>query len=162
MHWVRFAALILVASILQAGPVGIVAVKGVRPDLLLILLVFFASRIHSTEAVIASFATGFLADLISPTMGLMGPRIISYGVFGTLLSDLQGVIALRRPIHFMAASLIALLTLLRAGAATAHLGAELFWQPLYSALLGPLVAMPAGWLMGLGTGRRRAGGRWPR
>jgi len=170
MRWIRFAVLILVASLLQAGPMGILTIRGVRPDLLLILLVFFATRTRSTDAVIASFATGFLADLISPTMGLMGPRIISFGVFGTLLSELQGIIATRRPIYFMAAILLTgiltaglshLLTFLRAEAAAANLGTELLWQPLYSAVLGPFVAVPAGWWMHMGTGRR-GGRRRPR
>ena len=171
MRWVRFAVLILVASVLQqTGLMGVLAVRGIRPDLLLIFLVFFAIRSHSTDAVIASFAIGFMADLISPAMGVMGPRIISFGILGTLLSDLQGIISLRRPIHYaaavfitgaLAAGLSYLLTFLRADAVTAGPGAQFFWQPLYSAVVGPFVAVPAGWWMHMGAGRRGAGRPWP-
>lgn len=169
MHWVRFALLILIASVLQqTGLMGVLAIRGVRPDLLLVFLVFFATRSHSTDAVIAAFAIGFMADLISPSMGVMGPRIISFGILGTLLSDIQGIISLRRPVHyaatvFMASILVAglshLLTFLRADAVTASPAVQFFWQPLYSAIVGPFLAVPAGWWMHMPAERRHGTGR---
>ena len=100
MRWIRFAVLVLVASILQAGLMDVLRIRhDIKPDLLLILLVFFASRCSSTDAVITSFAIGFVADLVSPIRGVMGPRIISFGLFGTLLSDVQGVFSLRRALY---------------------------------------------------------------
>ena len=91
MRWFRFAVLVLVASILQTGLVGVLSIRrpDIKPDLLLILLVFFAFRCNSTDAVLTSFAIGFVADLSNPVRGVMGPRIISFGLFGTLLSDLK-------------------------------------------------------------------------
>jgi len=158
MRWVRFAVLVILASVLQTGLMGAMAVlrPAIKPDLMLILMVFFATRCRSTDAVIASFTIGFVADLISPVLGLMGPRIISFGLFGTLLSDLQGIIATRRPIYQAIAILLTglltggvtlLLTFLRADAVTTNVSAQLFWQPLYSAILGPLLAMPIAWWM---------------
>jgi len=172
MHWFRFAALILVAAILQTGPVSLVALRSdIRPDLLLILLVFFALRSSSTDAIITSFAIGFLADLSSLTAGLMGPRIISFGLFGTLLSDLNSTICVRRVLYqaltiflmgFLTAGLTCLLVLLRAKTAPANLVTGLFWQPLYSALLGPLLFVPVGWWMRMrGRGRRPSWRRVP-
>jgi rod shape-determining protein MreD len=166
MRWFRFAVLILAATILQTGLMEIVAVPGtgIRPDLLLILLVFFAGRCNPAEAVIASFAIGFAADLISPIMGLMGPRIISFGICGTLLSELHTVISTRRPLYqaitiFLMGGLTAglshLLTLLRAETVATNLAAGLLWQPLYSALVGPLLSAPVGWWMGLERKQRR-------
>ena len=38
MRWFRFIILILIVMVLQAGLVDIVAVKNIKPDLLLILL----------------------------------------------------------------------------------------------------------------------------
>jgi rod shape-determining protein MreD len=158
MRWLRFAVLILIAMILQTSLLGIVAVPGtgVKPDLLLILLVFFAVRCQASDAVIVSFTIGFAADLISPTMGLMGPRIISFGLFGTVLSELHSVISTRRLVHqavtiflmgVLTALLTHLLTLLRAEADTASRAAQFFGQPLYSALVGPFLSVPVSWWM---------------
>ena len=98
MRWFRFAVLTVVATILQTSFLGAVWVVNpeITPNLLLILLVFFAIHSESNDAVISSFIIGFAADLASPAAGLMGPRIISFGLFGTLLSNLQDVISLRR------------------------------------------------------------------
>jgi rod shape-determining protein MreD len=167
MRWLRFAVLVLVASVLQTGVVGVLAVlrAEVKPDLLLILLVFFALRSNPTDGIIASFAIGFAADLSNPIAGrLMGPRIISFGVFGTLLSDLSSTIFPRRVIYQAAtiflmggltAGLSYLLLFLRTGTVPADMAAGYFWQPLYSALLGPFLFLPVGWCMHMhGRGRR--------
>jgi rod shape-determining protein MreD len=167
MRWVRFAVLVLVASLLQTGLMGALAIlrADLKPDLLLILLVFFALRSHSTDAIIASFAIGFAADLSNPIAGrLMGPRIISFGLFGTLLSDLSSTISPRRVIYqaitillmgCLTGGLSYLLTFLRTGAFPANPAAGCFWQPLYSAFLGPLLFWPVGWAMQMqGRGRR--------
>jgi len=170
MRWFRFAVLVLVASILQTGPVGVIAIRSdIRPDLLLILLVFFALRSNSTDAIIASFAIGFVADLSSSAIPLMGPRIISFGLFGTLLADLNSTLYVRRVLYqsltvflmsCLTTGLICLLTLLRAGTVTTNVATVFFWQPLYSALLGPLLFLPVGWWMRMyGKSRRRSLGR---
>lgn len=173
MRWFRFAVLILAATILQTSLTGIIAVTkaNIKPDLLLILLVFFAVRCNPTDAVITSFTIGVAADLAGPTLGLMGPRIISFGLVGTLLSDLHSVLSTRRVVYqavtiflvgVLTAGLSRLLTLLRAEGAAASLSAELLWQPLYSAVLGPLFSWPVGWWMGMNRrNRRRGGGRSP-
>jgi rod shape-determining protein MreD len=173
MRWIRFAVLVLLASVLQASLVGVMAIlrPDIRPDLLLILLVFFATRAGSTDAVIASFVIGFIADLISPTAGVMGPRIISFGLFGTLLSEVQGVISTRRPLYqaviiflmgTLTAGLTYLLASLRAEEVPGRLAAQLLWQPLYSAVIGPLFFLPASWWMRMNKKRRRPYGRVPR
>jgi len=165
MRWLRFAVLVLLASILQTGLLGGLRAD-LKPDLLLILLVFFALRGNPTDAIIASFAIGFAADLSNPIAGrLMGPRIISFGLFGTLLSDLNNTISPRRVIYqvvtifltgCVTAGLSYLLTFLRTGAVTAHMATGCFWQPLCSALLGPFLFWPIGWCMQMyGRGRRR-------
>jgi rod shape-determining protein MreD len=166
MRWFRFAVLILAATILQTGLMGVLAVTGanIKPDLLLILLVFFAVRSSPRDAVVTSFTIGFAADLISPVMGLMGPRIISYGLAGTLLSDLHSIISTRRAAYqavtiflvgLVTAGLTYLLTLLRSEAPTMNLYAELLGQPLYSALLGPLLSWPVSGWMSMNRGRRQ-------
>ena len=88
-----------------------------------------------------------------------------FGLFGTLLSDLNSTISPRRVIYqavtiflmgCLTAGLSYLLVFLRTGDVTANMAAGCFWQPLYSALLGPLLFWPVGWCMHLsGRGRRR-------
>ncbi|HNS21348.1 MAG TPA: rod shape-determining protein MreD [Sedimentisphaerales bacterium] len=172
MRWIRFAVLVLLASVLQAGPMSVLGVgrPGVKPDLLLILLVFFASRCNATNTVITSFAIGFVADLAAPIHDVMGPRTLSFGLFGTLLFDLQTVFSIRRPIYqgaaivvmgFLTAALSCLLAAIRTGGET-NLAAQLLWQPLYSGVLGPLFSLPAGWWMHMNRKSRRLYGRTSR
>jgi rod shape-determining protein MreD len=170
MRWLRFAVLILAATILQTSLTGIIAVTkaNIKPDLLLILLVFFAVRCDLTDAVITSFTIGFAADLAGPTLGLMGPRTISFGLIGTLISDLHSVISTRRVVYqaitiflvgVLTAGLSHVLALLRAETIGVSLSVELLWQPLYSAVLGPFLFLPVGWWMGMNKKSRRYGGR---
>jgi rod shape-determining protein MreD len=173
MRWFRFAVLVLVATILQTSVVGVIALgrPDIKPELLLILLVFFATRADPQNAVLTSFAIGFAADLSSPVRGFMGPQIISFGVFGTLLSDVHSILSIRRMPHqavtifiigFLTALLSHLLTFFRADPAVAHAGATLFWQPLYSAVLGPFLFFPIAWWMRMTRKSRRGGRTRPR
>jgi len=170
MRWWRFAVLIVIATVLQTSFLGVVWLgrPDIRPDLLLILLVFFAVRCHPNDAVIASFAIGLAADLASPVAGFMGPKIISFGLFGTLLSDLNNVISIRRLpfqgvaifVMGLATTIVAhLLAHLRADPASLNAARELFWQPVLSAFLGPFLSLPLAWWMHINKKKRRRG-KW--
>lgn len=166
MPWLRFALLVVATTIVQASFIGDnphVAAHA-RPDLLLILVVFFAIRSAPKDAVIASFVIGFGADLVNPATGFMGPQIISFGLFGTLLSNLHNVISIRRVPYQMAAifamgiatAIVShLLGLLRAESTGLSVTGELFWQPLLSGLIGPFLFLPAAWWMHMTKRRRR-------
>ena len=158
MRWFRFTVLVLVVAVLQTGFAGLVAVihPAIRVDLLVILLVFFAVYCNRRDAVIVSFAIGFAADLAHPGLGFMGPKIISFGLVGTLLSDLNDIFSIRRMSYqavtiFVVGVLTGLLSLLlahlRVGPVAANLGRELFWQPLLSGIIGPFLFFPVGWWM---------------
>jgi rod shape-determining protein MreD len=172
MRWIRFAVLVLAASILQASLMDMLRVRhDVKPDLLLVLLVYFGTRCNSTDGVITSFAIGFVADLVSPIRGVMGPRIISFGLFGTLLSDVQGVFSLKRPLYqggaiffigVLTSVLSYLLASLRAEGGQTSLLALFLWQPLYSGILGPLFSLLVGWWMHMNRRSRQPYGRGPR
>ena len=155
MHWLRFAVLVLIIAVLQMSLVDVIAVTsaGVKPDLLLVLMVFFAVCADPTEAVITSFTIGFAADIIGSTMG---PQIISFGVFGTLLADLHRTIALSKMLYrgitifaagFLTAALAYLLTFLKAERIAFGIYTHLFWVPLYSAIVGPFLFLPFAWWM---------------
>jgi rod shape-determining protein MreD len=156
MRWFRFAALILVTALLQAS---LLAYWNIKPDLLLILLVFFAVYYNSSEAIITSFTIGFAADIISP---VMGPQIISFGLFGTALVYLHRVIAIKKMPHqaiaiFITGILVGTLTyflsLFGAEPAAKNIFFMPLWTSLYSALVGPFLFLPAAWWMRIKTKR---------
>jgi len=155
--WLRFCGFVLVAAILQAS---ILAGLNVKPDLLLVLLVFFAIYCRTTEAIITSFVIGFVADISGSAMG---PYTVSFGLFGTLLAYLHRAVAIRKMPYqsaaifitsLLAGTLAHFLTFLK-GAAVADStgGAVLFWTSLYSAIVGPFLFLPSAWWMHINTHR---------
>ena len=161
MRWVRFAVLICLVTVLQAGLVDIFAVtaRNIKPDLLLILLVFFAIYSKGPEPIITSFAIGFAADIIGSTMG---PQTISFGLFGTVLAYLNRVIVIRRMPHqslvifttsLLAGVLAHLLTILKGQPAATSIFTVLFGTSLYSSLVGPFLFLPSAWWMRIKTHR---------
>ena len=157
MRWVRFGVFILIVAILQAS---VLAGLNIKPDLLLILLVFFAIYCNTTEAIITSFTIGFVADIIGCAMG---PYTISFGLFGTLLAYLHRAVAIRKMPYqsaaifitcLLAGTLAYLFTFLK-GASPAHSahGAVLFWTSLSSAIVGPFLFLPSAWWMHINTHR---------
>lgn len=157
MRWLRFAVLIIIAMVLQAHLINIIAITAanIKPDLLLILLVFFAIYSDISEAIIASFLIGFAADIIGPTMG---PQTISFGVFGTALAYLRRIITLKK-LHYQ--SLAIFVTSILTGTLSHFLirfkGREdqlsgysiLLGSALYSAIIGLFLFLLASWWMGV-------------
>jgi rod shape-determining protein MreD len=161
MRWLRFAFFICLVTVLQAGLVNIIAIGGlnIKPDLLLILMVFFSIYCNQTEAIITSFTIGFAADIIGSAMG---PQIISFGLFGTLLSYLHGVIIIKKMpyqslVIFISSLLTGvmahLLTLLSNQSTTANAYTVLFWTSVYSSVVGPFLFLPTAWWMRIKTHR---------
>lgn len=99
MRWLRFTLILLLVSLLQASSISnaaAVTALHIRPDFLLILLVFFALNCDTYDAVIASFAIGFAADI---TGAVMGPFFLVFGILGSVLTHIRQVILLRRTLH---------------------------------------------------------------
>lgn len=156
--------LVLVATLLQASFVDAIAVTrfNITPNLLLILMVFFAIRCNINEAIICSFALGFAADVIATGLP-MGPRIISFGLFGTGLAYLQRIITIRKMPHEAIAILIvsfgagglAYLLAIAAGlsARSGSLG-MLAGTSIYSAVIGPFLSLLLDWLTPVRIARR--------
>jgi rod shape-determining protein MreD len=150
MHWFRFAVLIILVAVVQAS---FLADLNIRPELPLILLVFFAIYCNPTHAIVTSFTIGFAADLIGPAMG---PHTISFGVCGTVLAYLHRVIAVRRmPYQALAifvASIVCgalthLLSFFKGEPLTAQIRYVLLATSIYSAVVGPFLFLPAAWWM---------------
>ncbi len=154
MRWVRFAVLIVVAAVLQASLADVVAIKNIKPDFLLILVVFFAIYCNTFDAIITSFAIGFAADLSIGTA--MGPQMISLGLIGTLLANLRRIITIgKMPYQSLAifatgivSGLLAVfLSYLKKHPPTENVYTILLWTSLYSAIIGPFLFLPTAWLM---------------
>jgi len=159
MRWFRFTALILLVTIVQGS---ILAEMSVGPNLLLVLLVFFATYYESTDAMIAAFAIGFAADLIGSPAMPMGPQTVSFGLLGTGLAQLHRVITTRRIGYqvvaiFITAALAGVLAQVLAyfkGRAPApEFWTVIFGVALYSSLVGPFFFLPTAWWMRINTGR---------
>lgn len=161
MQWVRFVVLLLAVTLIQAGLVNVIAISNVTANLLLILLVFCSIYYGTHEAIITSFAIGFASDLIiisSP----MGPGIISFGLFGTLLACLHRVLAIRQMTYQGLAIFILgiftgiasnLLAFRKGSTGTSSIFGHLLGVSLYSALLGPFLFLPLAWLLRVRTHR---------
>jgi len=162
MRWFRFVAFILIAAILQASLLNIIALPplNIKPNILLIFLVFFAIHFNTTEAIITSFAIGFAADI---SIGAaMGSQTISYGLFGTALAYLHRVITIRSmPSQalaiFITGCLVGVLThflaLLKGQSTISNIYTAILGIALYSAIIGPFFFLPAAWFMSIKTHR---------
>jgi len=173
MRWLRFVVLIVAVAVLQLAFLEKIAFtdRHIKPDLLLALVVFFSicgiseakqSRLggwefNVSEAVITSFAIGLIADITAHTLG---PRIISYGVIGSLLAHLHRLVSARRITYqaiiifatsILAGTLVALLTVIQRKTPTQF--KLILWTSLYSAIVGPFFFVPAAWWMNIKTRR---------
>lgn len=175
MRWLRFAVLVVVVTVVQASLLDRIAVSSlsIKPDLLLILLVFFAlygvprssqkrraADFDISEAIISSFVIGFFADIIGPPP-TMGVRMISFGLFGTVMAQLFRAISLGRMFYqggaimltgILAGILIRFLTSLKGQPSTALV--VVCWTCLYSAVIGPFLFLPSAWWMGIKAVRK--------
>jgi len=173
MRWFRFVVLIVVVAIMQLAFLDKVAFSDqhIKPDLLFTLVVFFSIcgiseakknrlggwEFNVSEAVITSFAIGLIADIIARALG---PRIISYGLIGTLLAHLHRVVSARKITYqaiiifatsILAGALVALLTVIQRNIPTQF--KLILWTSLYSAIVGPFFFVPAAWWMSIKTRR---------
>ncbi len=151
MHWIRFLILILIAAIVQTSLVGVLALTEaqIKPNLLLILMVFFSINCAAQEAIVSAFVIGLFADLIGAGMG---PQLLAFGVIGSLISEARHIVVIRRIPQQMIAVLAAgclcgLTTLILSQIKSCPLPTRtdhlILWQPLYSACL----AAPLFWVL---------------
>ena len=150
MRWMRFFVFLLLATLLNAGNVlNTISVSSlhIKPDLLLIMLVFFTVNIATTDAIVASFAIGFAADISG---GTVGPYMITFGVVGSFISQLQRVVVMKRMIHqaaaifviaLVAGGMVQLLLSFKTDEPMSNVFRMILGGAVYSAVAGPLVWM---------------------
>ena len=148
MRWVRFSIILFAATLLNSGNMlNMISVGSlnIKPDLLLILLLFFGINCEATAAVTASFAIGFAADISGSSMG---PYIISFGLFGSLISQMRKVVIMKRMTHqgaaifftgIIAGGLAHILNLFKTGEVASNLFVVQAGTSLYSGLIGPFI-----------------------
>lgn len=162
MRWIRFTVLTLAAAILQTSVVSLLGITAaqIRPNLLLILLVYFAVHAPAPYGILTSFAIGLGADLVGSGIG---PQMLAFGLIGSLITELRKLIML----HSLLNQIIVVLT---AGICSALLSLPLYavkgcplptgrwqlilWGPLYSALLSPMLFWMIKFIMGHHAKRR--------
>ncbi|MBN1973618.1 MAG: rod shape-determining protein MreD [Sedimentisphaerales bacterium] len=152
MRWIRFAVLVGLATIAQAGFLSNYILK---PDLHIILLVFFAVYSSTTDAIITSFTLGFAADLIGQSMGT---QMICFGILGTSIAYLNRVIALRKvPYQIIAIFAVTLIagfcanTLNSMKNVSTITYSSIMKTAIYSAIVGPFIFIPCIWWMRIKT-----------
>ena len=171
MYWIRFTIVLLLITLLNAGNLlnGLwIHTWNIRPDFLLIALVFFAINCTGHEAIIVSFAIGFAADISG---SVMGPYFIAYGMFGTLLWHLRKVIIINRAFHqavvilaigIAGGCLAQMLIHFKTHQMVSNLFSTLFWTSFFSGLIAPFMwqflSIISNWL-GIRKFRTGRGGR---
>ena len=149
--------------LLQTTVLKILAVRGVTPDLQLILLVFLALRRGSMSGQLAGFAGGMLEDLVS--LAPLGFHALVRTLVGFSSGQLHGLIrtsAVAVPGLLLGAALIkglasALLGLIFDIHPDLHLLEGRFWiEAAYSAVLAPLLFALLGRIRLLRPARRDA------
>jgi rod shape-determining protein MreD len=159
MRWVRFSIFLLVVTLLHAGNlINTISVSSfnIKPDLLLILLVFLAVNCDPSEAMIVSFAIGFAADISGSSMG---PHFISFGLFGFVISQMRKVVIMKRMVHqaaaiaitgLIAGALTQILVFFKTDEAPSNVYVMLVGTSIYSGIIGPVVwlifSAISGWL----------------
>jgi rod shape-determining protein MreD len=144
MHWTRLVLVLLLATILQLVLNNFLNIA-FRPDLLVIVMVFFVANTDGNWPIIAAFAAGFAADLISPMS--MGPHTIAFGVTGSLLALARRSVTLDNAIFVGIAIFVIcyvagvlsqfLISFRQPTPSGAYL--SLLWASLASAVIGPYI-----------------------
>jgi rod shape-determining protein MreD len=159
MRWLRFSFFLFFLVLLNAGNLlNTVSLSSfeIRPDLLLILLVFVAINCETSDAVTASFVIGFAADISGAAMG---PYTVSFGLAGSLISQLRKVVIMKRVVHqasaifvtgLVAGLLVQLLTFFKTGETASNVYVVLLGSCFYSGVIGPVIwhglLAVSGWL----------------
>lgn len=148
MQFIFFCIFFFLGIILQGGNILNFIELGelnIKPDVLIILLVFFALRVDDITAIIVSFLLGFAADLIILPLG---PFVIAYVLAGYAVSSIKKSAIVNSIISQSFLVFLTVLTIFFAASAikfiankdiSSHLVFRAFATALYSALIAPFM-----------------------
>lgn len=153
MRWLYWLILAYFVLVLQAGLAPFVAWQGVPPNLVLIVVVFFALNAPREPALIACFSLGLMQDLL--TAQPLGFDAFACGLVAILVQLTQPAVYREHPLtHFMltlGGGVIVSALILAQGwlyQTSPPLGV-LITHTLYTAALAPLLLWPLQRLKGL-------------
>ena len=95
MRWLTFLLLAGLALVFQSAIAPFVELFGVRPDWLLVVVVFFSLYARPSDAALGAWLIGFAADLM--TIERMGLLSLSYLGAALLVSTIRGYVFCYRP-----------------------------------------------------------------
>ncbi len=93
MRWVSFAILIYIAVVLQAAAVPFISVNSIRPDLMVMIAVYYALSARTYDALIACWCIGLAIDLTSLSYqdaGNVGLHAFSLGLIALAIIGIRG------------------------------------------------------------------------
>lgn len=149
MRWLPTIILILIFVVLQATLAPALAIRGVRPNWLLVLAVFWGLYAPRKDGILAAAIMGAVADMM--TIERFGFQMISYCVAAVFVAALRELVFRHRASTQFAMTLVTGLLLhtawliyasLRFGALGSFLPewfSSVFFVALYSAAWAPLI-----------------------
>lgn len=173
MRWIRFTIVLVLITLLNSSVLMDIISFGslhIKPDLLLILLVYFSINCNAYDTLIAAFAIGLAADISGSAMG---PATLMYVLLAGAISFIRQVVIMKRAIHqslavfivgLIAGLSIELLVLIKTGRCVSSVWIFVPATCLYSAIAAPFVwvvlSMLSGWLgTKIGNSRMRSRAR---
>ncbi len=104
MRWISFAVVAALLLTMQTAVAPFLAIRGVRPDWLLVGVVYFALYARAADAVIAAWALGFCADLM--TLERLGLISLSYALAAMAVIYVREYLFRHRPLTQFSVTLI--------------------------------------------------------
>ncbi|MBX3395856.1 MAG: rod shape-determining protein MreD [Phycisphaerae bacterium] len=94
MRWLPFAILLYVTTVLQTAFAPFIAIHTVRPDLMLILAVYYAMHARRYDALIACWIIGLVTDLAGTSYteqgySNIGVSAMAFGIIGLIVVSMR-------------------------------------------------------------------------
>ncbi|MCB9857805.1 MAG: rod shape-determining protein MreD [Phycisphaerales bacterium] len=92
MRWIPFLILLYFGAVVQTTIAPVIEIHSIRPDLLIILAVYYALHAQRYDALLACWCTGFLIDLTSigyASHSNVGVHAVGLGVAGVLIVGMR-------------------------------------------------------------------------
>lgn len=84
MNWLAFSALVILTFVMQSTLAVRLEIFGVRPDWMLVVMVFYAMHARAPQCIVAGWFMGLLADCA--TLERAGLVSVTYGLTATLVT----------------------------------------------------------------------------
>lgn len=143
MRWFSYFILAYLALGIQIGAGEFLRIGEVKPDLVLLAVIYIASNAPRGAALGGAFGMGLMVDLVG--LGPLGLYAFAYGVVATVVVSMQEVMYREHPMAHFFVALIASLLVSTVGLVHGWIHSPLlplgeqFKTALYTALLAPIV-----------------------